>query len=347
MAIGPARGSSAGGRPPTGRVVAITGACTYLGTALVRRLEEDRRYAKVVLLDVREPPVLAEGTTKARYYPLDLTQPTVDGDLATLLAKEQVDTVVHGAFLSHPTHASEWAHELEDVGTMHVLNACAAAGPGRVVMVSTTMAYGAYPSNPNFLTETAELRGHRDSRFINDKVRAEKQALRFARENPATTVTALRFAPILGPTVSNLFTRFLSRPAAPVMMGHDPLMQFVHEADAAWALKLAVDADTVGPFNIVGKGVLPYTTVLALMGRVPLPMPYLVARQLSKALWATQVLSSPPSLLDYLMYVCVADGARAKAELGFAARLSIRRTILDFLGLAPEDGATDVARAQG
>ena len=345
--VGTAHGIGAGGRPATGRVVAITGACTYLGTELVRRLEEDRRYAKLVLLDVREPPVLAEGATKARYYPLDLTQPTVDGDLATLLRREQVDTVVHGAFLSHPTHASEWAHELEDVGTMHVLNACAAASPARFVMVSTTMAYGAHPSNPNFLTESAELRGHRDSRFINDKVRAEKQALRFARENPATSVATLRFAPIVGPTVTNLFTRFLSRAAAPVMMGHDPLMQFVHEADAAWALKLAVDGEAAGPFNIVGKGVLPFTTVLALMGRVPLPMPYLIARTLSKALWATQILRSPPSLLDYLMYVCVADGTRARQELGFTARFSIKRTNLDFLGLAPEDDATDVARAQG
>ena len=37
---------------------------------------------------------------------------------------------------------------------------------------------------------------------------------------------------------------------------------------------------------------------------------------------------------------------KAKRELGFSARLSIKRTILDFLGIAPEDGATDVARAQ-
>jgi len=330
-----------------GRVVAVTGACTFLGTELVRRLEEDRRYRKVLLLDVREPPVLAEGAQKARFFPIDLTQPTIDADIATLLDREGVDTVVHGAFLSHPTHAAEWAHEFEDVGTMHVLNACAAAQPARLIMVSTTMAYGAYPSNPNFLTEGSELRGHRDSRFINDKVRAEKQALRFAREHPATKVATLRFAPILGPTISNLFTRFFSRPGAPVMMGHDPLMQFVHESDAAWALKLAVDGDAEGPLNVVGKGVLPYTTVLALMGRVPVPMPYLVARQLSKALWATQVFDSPPSLLDYLMYVCVADGARARRELGYSPRFSIKRTILDFLGVAPEDGAIDVARAQG
>jgi UDP-glucose 4-epimerase len=91
---------------------------------------------------------------------------------------------------------------------------------------------------------------------------------------------------------------------------------------------------------------LPYTTVLALLGRVPLPMPTIVARQLTKVLWTTQLVGSPPSFLDFLQYLCVADGTRARRELGFTARLSIKRTILDFLGIAPEDGATDITRAQ-
>src|SRR3984885_11182003 len=186
--------------PRGGRVVAITGACTYLGSELVRRLEEDRRYGRVLALDIR-PPALAPGS-KVEFVKLDLTQPTVDGELASLLERERVDTFVHGAFLSHPTHAAEWAHELEDVGTMHVLNACAGIEPRRFVMISTTLVYGAHPKNPNFLTEDAELRGHRDSRFVNDKVRAERQALRFAKEHPNVEVCTLRFAPILGPTVS-------------------------------------------------------------------------------------------------------------------------------------------------
>ena len=333
-------------RPPAGRVAAITGACTYLGTELIRRLEEDDRYDKVLILDVRCPVAIRAGS-KLTFYNVDLTQPTVDDELATLLERERVDTFVHGAFLSHPTHAAEWAHELEDVGTMHVLNACAEIGVARLVVVSTTLVYGPHPRNPNFLTESAELRGHRDSRFINDKVRAEKQVLRFARENAATRTAILRFAPVLGPTVSNLYTRFFARPVLPVMMGHDPLMQFVHEQDAAWALELAVSSEAEGPFNVVGKGVLPYTTVLAMMGRVPLPMPYLLARPLSKALWATQIVHSPPSFLDFLLYLCVADGTRARRELGFTARLGIKKTIHDFLGIQPEDDATDVARAQG
>ncbi|HUJ58460.1 MAG TPA: NAD-dependent epimerase/dehydratase family protein [Kofleriaceae bacterium] len=333
--------------PQAGRVVAVTGACTYLGRELLHRLEEDARYGRVLALDVRPPP---EVGGKVEFIQVDLTQPTIDSELATLLATAKIDTFVHGAFLSHPTHAVEWAHELEDVGTMHVLNACSGVPPRRFVMISTTLVYGAHPKNPNFLTEDHELRGHRSDhisgRFVNDKVRAERQVERFAREHPDVEVCVLRFAPILGPTISNMFTRFLSRPVAPVMMGHDPLMQFVHEQDAAWALKHAVDSHARGAFNIVGKGVLPYTTVLALLGRVPLPMPQLVARQLTKLLWATQLVGSPPSFLDFLVYLCVADGGKARRQLGFSPRLSIKRTILDFGGVAPEDGATDVARAQ-
>lgn len=325
-----------------GRVVAVTGACTYLGGELLRRLEEDPRYTRVLALDVRAP---AQIGGKVEFVKLDLTQPTVDMELATLLLQAKVDTFVHGAFLSHPTHAAEWAHELEDVGTMHVLNACAGVEPRRFVMVSSTLVYGAHPKNPNFLTEDAELRGHRDSRFVNDKVRAERQVARFASEHPNVETCVLRFAPILGPTISNLYTRFFSRVVAPVMMGHDPLMQFVHEQDAAFALAQAVDSHATGPFNIIGKGVLPYTTVLALLGRVPVPMPQFVARSLTKLLWTTQIVGSPPSFLDFLLYLCVADGTRARNVLGFVPRLSIKRTILDFLGIAPEDGATDIARA--
>src|SRR5450432_1192670 len=131
-------------RAKEGRVVAITGACTFLGTELLRRLDEDARYAKVLALDVREPPVRSD---KVVFVKIDLTQPTIDGDIATLLLQEKVDTVVHGAFLSHPTHATDWAHELEDVGTMHVLNACSSASPRRVIMISFFLGYGAHREN--------------------------------------------------------------------------------------------------------------------------------------------------------------------------------------------------------
>lgn len=318
------------------RVVAVTGAYSYIGSELIRRLEADRRYFRVLAIDIRKPlfPL-----NKTQFHKIDLTLPTADADLAGVLEREQVDTLVHAAFLSGPTHNTAWGHELESVGTMHVLNAASEAGVRKLVMLSTTLVYGAHPLNPNFLTEEHERRGLPRSRFITDKLEAERQIHRFATENPERVVTVLRLANTLGPTIHNHMTRFFSRPVCPVLMGYDPLMQFLHESDAADAFEMAVDRDFRGDFNIVGDGVLPYTTVLAMMGKIPVPLPAFVGHPLSRFLWAMQLFDMPPYCLNSLRFMCVADGAKASSVMGFVPRHDIRSTILDFLGLESQAAA--------
>jgi UDP-glucose 4-epimerase len=110
-------------------------------------------------------------------------------------------------------------------------------------------------------------------------------------------------------------------------------MQLVHERDVVDAFNLAVDNDFPGEFNVVGEGVLPYSTILAMMGKVPLPLPHFVAKPLSQALWATQVFDSPPHFLDFLRFLCVADGAKARRVMGFTPAHDIKATIHDFLGV--------------
>ena len=317
---------------PEQRVVAVTGAYSFVGAELIKRLERDRRYYKVLAIDIRKPTF---AMSKTQFHKIDLTMPTADADLAAVWKREGVDTVVHAAFLSSPTHANAWAHELESIGTMHVLNACAEAQVRKLVVWSQTVVYGPHPLNPNFLSEEHELRGGASrSRFVRDKVEVERQVRRFAYEHKDTIVTTLRTAATLGPHIRNFATRFFTRPVAPTLMGYDPLMQLVHERDVIDAFNLAVDNDFGGEFNIVGEGVLPYSTILAMMGKVPLPLPHFLARPLSRALWATQVFDSPPHFLDFLRFLCVADGSKARKVMGFQPVHDIKATIYDFLGVA-------------
>ena len=315
---------------PEARVVAVTGAHGFLGSQLLQRLEGDRRYAKLLAIDIRRPGFPLR---KTQFHKVDLTLPTADADLAAIFLREGVDTVVHVAFLSVPTHNSAWAHELESIGTMHVLNAAGEARVHKLVMLSTTLVYGARPQNPNFLSEAHEPKGHPRSRFINDKLEAERQARRFARENPQAVVTTLRAGATLGPRIDNFATRFFARPVCPVLMGYDPLLQLLHEDDLVEAFRLAVDEDHPGLYNVVGEGVLPYTTILAMLGRIPLPLPTSIAYRLSQALWMTQVFDSPPNFLDFIRFLCVADGDKARREMGFVPRRDIKATIADFAGV--------------
>lgn len=316
---------------PHGKVVVVTGASSFLGANLVGILEEDPRIGRIVAVDVRAP---STAQRKTRYYEVDLTGAAVEARLSEIFAAERASTVVHLAFLASPTHATAHAHELESVGTRHVLVAAQHADVHKVVMWSQTLLYGALPSNPNYLTERHPLRatmmGRGAEGWFADKIEAEAEVARFAERSRDAVVTVLRTAPILGPTVTSFLTRFLSRRVVPVAMGFDPLVQFLHEVDAVAAFKLAIDRDHGGVYNIVGDGVLPLSTVIKLAGRLAIPLPLPVSRTLGSALWLSQLAHVPPTFVDYLRYLCVADGARARTKLGFRPAYTTREAVVDF-----------------
>lgn len=312
-----------------GRSVAVTGASTFLGRRLVGLLEEDPRVRRIVVLDVKSSSAAGP---KTAYYEIDLTQPGVESRISEILHAESVDTLAHLAFASTPTQATAWAHELESVGTMNVLAACRRRPVRKLVVSSSVLVYGPHPDNPNFLTEERATRGIRDSDFVADKIDVETQVARFASEAPACCVTVLRFASILGPTVDNYVARWLSRRLVPTVMGHDPLIQLVHEADAASALKHAVDRDAPGVFNIASRGVVPVSALVRLAGRIAVPVPYGLYRQVSGLLWVAQLSEAPPSFITALRYLCVVDGKRASERLGFRPRYSTQDAVLDFEG---------------
>lgn len=309
------------------KAIAVTGAASFLGTNLVGLLEEDESVGRIVAVDVK-PPATAQ--RKTRFYEVDFTQDTAEARLSEILTAEQTDTLVHLAFLSSPSHAVAVAHELESVGTRHVLVAARHAHIRKVVMWSQTLLYGAHPSNPNFLTEKHALRALQGEPFFADKIEAENELARFASKAPNTVVTVLRTAPILGPTVHNYVTRYLARRVLPTMMGFDPLVQFLHEVDAIAAFKLAVDRDHPGTFNIVADGVLPLSTVVKLAGRLAMPIPHPLAHTLGAALWLSQIGDAPPAFMHYLRFLCVADGAKAREVLGFRPAYTTREAVLDF-----------------
>lgn len=310
--------------------IVLTGVNGFLGSNLLRQLEQDDAFDRIVAVDMRKPPFKLE---KARFYKVDLTRPTADEELVGILADEEAETLVHMAFLRSPTHESTNAHELEAIGTMYVLNACHEVGIRKLVLGSTTMVYGAHPLNPNYLEEDAPLRGCPRSRFVRDKVGAERQVAEFSRAEPNTIVTVLRPCTILGPTVRYFWTGYFSRQIVPTIMGYDPLWQFVHEIDVIDAFKKVIQEDHAGAYNIVGDGIMPLSTILNISGRVPLPLPRPALHAALNAAWLAGQFDIPPTMLDYLRFMWVAEGERARERMGFHPKYSTREALQAFLGM--------------
>jgi len=309
--------------------IAITGVTGFLGNALLHALEKSQKHPRVIVIDRRNPKF---ATKKAKAYRLDLTETLADSKLAEIFRKENVQQVIHTAFPVTPMHDEAYAHELQSVGTMYLLNASKAVGIKKLVVASTTDVYGAYATNPNYLSEKHPLRGGRKSRFIGDKIDAENQILKFDKRNPNTVVTILRPCTILGPRIRNFKTTFLQRPAVFTVMGYDPLMQFVHEDDVLRAFQQVIDEDHPGIFNIVGKGVLPLSQVLRLTGKISIPVPSPLLYPIAHLLWYTDIFPAPASHLDFLKYLCVAEGTKAEKKIGFKPNYTSREALLSFIG---------------
>jgi len=299
--------------------VAVLGAAGFFGRALLSRLIGDPSCEFLLALDHRAPRLRDD---KLIYRNVDLTRPDASQDLAAHLEAHQIDTVVHLALLSSPSHHSNWAHEVEAIGTLHLLNACASHPVRKIVLFSSTLVYGAWRSNPNYLVEGSLLRGLPGSRYVADRIANEQQFAKFKHEHPETICCSLRFAPILGPEIRNWVTRYLTFPTPLTVLGQDPLLQFIHETDVIDALVLSLQRDVDGAVNLSGDGVLPLSAALRACGRVGLPMPTTLARAAVSAMWMSQLVSTPPSFVRLLTHLCVADCQRAQSELGFRPRHS-------------------------
>lgn len=314
---------------PTPFSIAITGTASFLGSTLLKTLERDRRFPNLLALDVKPPPFTLK---KAKWRKMDLTQMGIDQALTNIFKTFRIKILVHAALLNKPIRDLEHSHELQSVGTMHLLTAAAAAKVAKLILTSTTDIYGAFPDNPNFLTEAHPARGADLSPFLRDKVEVEEQLLRFQKEHPKTVVTILRPATILGPTVSNFKTHFLQNPVIPTVMGFDPLIQFVHEHDVLRAFLKVILADHPGVYNVVAKGVLPLSRAIRLAGKKPLPIPTFLLYPSAELLWYLNVGAVPGAHIHFLKYLCVADGRKAWRELKFKPIYSAQETLLSFAG---------------
>jgi UDP-glucose 4-epimerase len=169
--------------------------------------------------------------------------------------------------------------------------------------------------------------------MIRDQVDVEKQARAYQQAHPDCRITILRPCSILGSNVNNFASRYLCRPACLTALGYDPLIQLVHEKDVLRAFQMVIEKDHPGVFNIVGEGVLPLLTILRLAGRLVIPIASTLLYPVVQTLWQANIAVVPPGYLDFLKYLWVADGEKAREEMGFEPQYSTRETVLSFAGM--------------
>lgn len=322
-------------RAQRSRAVAVTGAGSGLGEALLARLAGVGGSGGLIGLDVA--PGRHPGVTWRSADPRD---PLLDTRL------EGVATLVHLATSYDVSEPASRRRALNVAGTARVLEAARAARVGRVVLVTSADVWGARPDNPVPLLDGAPLRAAADDDTLaGDHVEVERLAA--AARVP---VTVLRPATLVGGALGQAYDgtllRQLAAPRLLAVRGREPLWQLCHVDDLLAALELAVAGRVTGGLGVGCDGALPQSRVERLAGRRRLELPAGVAVSAAERLHRAGVTTSSPRELDHLLgpLVVAADGLRAA---GWRPTWSNEEALGAHLATRPGDSRTAAYTAAG
>jgi UDP-glucose 4-epimerase len=319
----PKSSTTAPDQPRSGLRVAVTGASSDFGRLVLPRLQGADWVSEILSIEPDNEKSSLSLSTRVRRLSTTFSRPESEAEVASALEAFRADVLLHLSFVNSPVHSATFAHELECLGSLHLLAAATRAGVKRVVMPSLTALYGPIPQHPAFISEEALLAGVPGSRFIQDRIDIEGYLHTYAQRDADASICILRFPAVAGPVSDNTFTRLMRSRVIPTVLGFDPLWQVLHEDDAADALCVATRSTRSGTFNVAPSEALPFSAIVRWAGARAVPMPFAVLKRLSRLSSSLGFRPVPPALLPYLRYACVADNTKMKTQLGFQPQFSI------------------------
>jgi nucleoside-diphosphate-sugar epimerase len=301
--------------------IAITGVGGLLGRALVTELSRRDAVDRIIGLDVTDPQ-LGATATDVELRLLDVRDPRMVDALAG------VDVLVHLAFQMDPIRDLDEMRSINLDGTRNVLEAARAARLGRVVYLSSVVAYGAHADNDVPLTEASPLRGTPGFPYAEHKRDVETWLWPWhaAGEGPALTV--LRSSAVLGPGVQNFITRLLELPVLPVIDGRLPPLQFVHLDDVVGAIAHVIEHELDGVFNVAPDGWLEHERIVGLITRGTVEVSASLLERLVDRSLRLGVGELPPAIVELFRHPWVLANERLRAT-GWAPQRTNEEALLE------------------
>ena len=305
----------------TGRRVLVTGAAGYLGSRLIESLSARRAAGQgidgIVASDLREVPP-ERRVPGVEYAALDVRDPS----LTEILAHHRVDTVVHLAAIVTPGPKSnrELEYSVDVLGTKNVLDACVAAGTGKIIVTSSGAAYGYHAHNPEWLSETDPVRGNEEFAYSHHKRLVEEMLAQYRQSQPQLKQVIFRVGTILGETTRNQITALFERPRLIAIRGSKSPFVFIWDRDVVGAIEHAIDTDRAGIYNVAGDGALSIQEIAARLGKRCITLPPGLLRATLAVLHPLGLSQYGPEQVNFLRYRPVLANRRLKEEFGYVPR---------------------------
>lgn len=222
--------------------VVLTGAGGSIGTHVIPLLLDDPVIAHVWGIDIDLP----QTPPHPKWTPVqkDIRDPEIHKIF------QDVDCLVHLAFVVRNIHDDAKAREINVGGTENLLKACEAHSVRKIVFTSSVAVYGYGTQNMLGVKEDAPLRPDPDHVYSVCKADVETRLLKYQESRSGMIVSILRPSLVVGPDVNNSLANLFRKNCFFSVRGTDPIVQAIHVRDMARAILSAVKKDISGVFNV-------------------------------------------------------------------------------------------------
>lgn len=231
--------------------------------------------------------------------------------------KVKPDAVVHMATVTSLMVKGEERHRINVDGTRTALEYAHAQGVKSFVFAGRHTFYGATPDSPLYHTEEEPPQGLNAFPELADLVAADLLAGAALWRYPQMNTAVLRMVYTLGPSRVGTLATFIRGRRVPMVLGYDPLFQFMSDEDAASAVATTVEKKLKGVFNVAGPAPVPLSVIVKQAGKTAVPLP---EGLLSRLLGHFGLPSMPVGALQHIKFPVVVDGTQFAKASGFVPR---------------------------
>jgi UDP-glucose 4-epimerase len=112
-----------------------------------------------------------------------------------------------------------------------------------------------------------------------------------------------------------------------MVLGFDPLYQFMHEEDATAAIVAALEAKLKGVYNVAGPSPVPLSTLCKAINRPAWPIPEPLFHSMMGRFGLPKL---PAGAISHVKYPAVVDGSLFQKKTGFQHQFDEVQTMESF-----------------
>jgi UDP-glucose 4-epimerase len=224
------------------------------------------------------------------------------------------EAVVHMATVTSLVMPGEERYQINLGGTRAVFEYSRAYGVQHCIFLGRHTFYGAGPDSPLFHVEDEPPLALNRFPELADLVASDLFAATALWRHPELVTSVLRACYTLGTTGHGTLAGFIHGKRVPMVMGFDPLFQFLHEDDLVEAIVQTLAKRPRGVFNVAGPQPLPLSRIVREAGRTPIPVPEFILEGLIGRFGFPHL---PKGALTHIKYPVVVDAKSFREATGF------------------------------